>query len=253
MSETYLNIAAYRFVPIDDVGGLAQKLHAWSQDEALLGTILVAPEGINLFLAGYPQRIQNFAERLRADARFASLRIKTSQSDAQPFARLKVKCKTEIIAFRREGAMPPSTPEHAISAAELRRWIASGQDDRGRRLVLLDTRNREEVAYGTFKNALTLPIDNFVDLPEALAPHRDDLRDATVVSFCTGGVRCEKLLPWLRADGMRNLLQLEGGILAYFEQVGGEGYEGECFVFDERIALDPRLRPRAKQAASNQR
>ena len=102
---------------------------------------------------------------------------------------------------------------------------------------------REEVGHGTFANALTLPIDNFTDLPEALTPHRTALADATVVSFCTGGIRCEKAALWLQGEGMDNVLQLDGGILGYFEQVGGFGYEGRCFVFDERVALDPALRP----------
>src|SRR5690606_840151 len=130
-----------------------------------------------------------------------------------------------------------------VAPVELARWMAQGHDDSGRRLVLLDTRNREEVGHGTFEGALTLPIDNFTELPDALAPHRDSLADATVVSFCTGGIRCEKAALWLRADGMDNLLQLDGGILGYFEQVGGAGYDGRCFVFDERVALDPALQP----------
>ena len=112
-------------------------------------------------------------------------------------------------------------------------------------MVLLDTRNREEVAHGTFAGALALPITRFTELPDALAPHREALRDATVVSFCTGGIRCEKAVLWMRQDGMDNVLQLEGGILGYFERVGGLGYEGGCFVFDERVALDPQLRPLA--------
>ncbi len=110
-------------------------------------------------------------------------------------------------------------------------------------MVLLDTRNVQEVDYGTFAGALTLPIVKFTELPEALAPHRAELADATVVSFCTGGIRCEKAALWMRADGMDNVLQLDGGILGYFEQVGGEGYDGRCFVFDERVALDPQLQP----------
>ena len=137
-----------------------------------------------------------------------------------------------------------------MAPAELARWLQQGHDDHGRRLVLLDTRNREEVGYGTFADALTLPIDNFTDLPEALAPHREELRDATVVSFCTGGIRCEKAALWMQADGMDNVLQLDGGILGYFEQVGGYGYEGRCFVFDERVALDPSLAPLVDAAAS---
>ena len=160
----------------------------------------------------------------------------------------------EIIAFRREHASPLQTGERApaVEPATLARWIRQGHDDAGRRLVLLDTRNREEFGFGTFEGALTLPIDNFTDLPDALAPHRAELRDATVVSFCTGGIRCEKAALWLRHDGMDNLLQLDGGILGYFEAVGGAGYDGGCFVFDERVALDPRLKPRVDGMATKE-
>ena len=169
--------------------------------------------------------------------------MKASRSRAQPFARLKVKVKPEIISFRRDDTAPLAERAPAVPPEVLARWIEQGHDDTGRRLVLLDTRNREEVGYGTFAGALALPIDNFTELPEALAPHREAMRDATVVSFCTGGIRCEKAALWMQADGMDNVLQLDGGILGYFEHVGGFGYEGRCFVFDERIALDPELKP----------
>ena len=238
-----LNIAAYRFVRIADPQGLAAEVRAFAETSALRGTVLVAPEGINLFLAGEQAAVRAFIAWLRDDARFADIVPKESASRLQPFARLKVKVKPEIISFRRDGASPLDARAPAVSAATLSRWIGQGTDDDGRRLVLLDTRNREEIGHGTFAGALTLPIDNFTELPEALALHRDALADATVVSFCTGGIRCEKAVPWLRDDGMDNLLQLEGGILGYFENVGGAGYDGRCFVFDERVALDPGLTP----------
>ena len=246
-----LNIAAYLFVAIDDADALAARLRERLQADGLRGSVLVAPEGLNLFLAGEAAVLRGFLDWLRADPRFAGLHAKESWSETVPFARLKVKRKAEIIAFRREQASPLATGERApaVDPATLRRWIAQGRDDAGRRLVLLDTRNREEFGFGTFKGALTLPIDNFTELPEALAPHRDALRDATVVSFCTGGIRCEKAALWLRRDGMDNLLQLDGGILGYFEQVGGDGYDGDCFVFDARVALDPRLAPLADGGA----
>ena len=237
------NIAAYHFAPIDAPETLAARLRDCAEQAALLGTLLVADEGINLFLAGSDVGIDAFLAQLRGDARFADLQVKHSRSDAQPFARLKVKVKPEIIAFRREHASPLQGRAPAVAPADLARWIAQGRDDAGKRLVLLDTRNREEVVHGTFADALTLPIDNFTELPEALAPHRGALNDATVVSFCTGGIRCEKAALWMRANGMDNVLQLDGGILGYFEQVGGHGYDGRCFVFDARIALDTRLRP----------
>ena len=238
-----LNIAAYHFVAIDATQLLAEQLRDWAGAGELRGTVLVAGEGINLFLAGGESAIHAFLDQLRADPRFAAITVKESRSAAQPFARLKVKVKGEIIAFRRDGATPLASRAPAVAPEDLARWIAQGHDDAGRRLVLLDTRNREEVGYGTFADALTLPIDNFTDLPEALTPHRTALANATVVSFCTGGIRCEKAALWLQGEGMDNVLQLDGGILGYFEQVGGFGYEGRCFVFDERVALDPALRP----------
>ena len=242
------NLAAYHFVAIDDPQALAASIRAQAGALELRGTVLVAGEGLNLFLAGAPQAIEDFVTWLRGDARFVDLSIKCSESAHVPFARLKVKVKREIIAFRREGASPLTGRAPGVAAQTLARWIARGRDDAGRRLVLLDTRNREEVGYGSFAGALTLPIDNFTELPAALEPHRDALADATVVSFCTGGIRCEKAALWMRASELGHVLQLDGGILGYFETVGGAGYDGRCFVFDGRVALDPELRPLVDQA-----
>ena len=241
MAVMILNLAAYHFVRIDDPDSLAGELHESAEVGGLRGTVLVAGEGLNLFLAGPEDRVQAFLARLRVDPRFADIAVKFSRSRSQPFGRLKVKVKPEIIAFRRDGASPLAGRAATVAPFELARWIEQGHDDQGRRLVLLDTRNREEIAYGTFAGALTLPIDNFTELPDALMPHREGLADATVVSFCTGGIRCEKAALFLQADGMDNVLQLDGGILGYFAQVGGAGYEGRCFVFDARTALDPEL------------
>lgn len=243
MAPMILNTAAYHFVPIADPPALAAQVRAWAEAGALRGTVLIAPEGVNLFLAGEERAIHAFFEQLRADPRLAELKVKYSRSGAQPFARLKVKIKPEIISFRRGETSPLAGRAPAVAPATLAGWLQQGHDDAGKRVVLLDTRNRQEVEYGTFAGALTLPIDKFTELPEAVQPHRDALADATVVSFCTGGIRCEKAALWMQAAGMDNVLQLDGGILGYFEQVGGQGYDGRCFVFDERVALDPELRP----------
>lgn len=239
-----LNIAAYRFVSIDDADALALRVNEQADAASLRGSVLVAPEGINLFLAGAETRLRGFLTWLFEDPRFAGITIKESWSQTVPFARLKVKRKQEIIAFRREEAVPLDRERAPmVDPKTLARWIGQGHDDAGKSLVLLDTRNREEFGFGSFAGALSLPIEKFTELPAALAPHREALRDATVVSFCTGGIRCEKAALWLRDDGMDNVLQLDGGILGYFEQVGGFGYDGRCFVFDERVALDPALQP----------
>jgi UPF0176 protein len=238
-----LNIAAYHFVPIEDPAALASQVRTLAEAGDLRGTVLVAGEGINIFLAGTESAIRVFLDALREDPRFADIVVKESRSQAQPFGRLKVKVKREIIAFRRDQSSPLEGRAPAVQPEDLARWIEQGHDDSGRKLVLLDTRNREEIEHGTFNGALTLPIDNFTDLPEALTPHRSALADAVVVSFCTGGIRCEKAALWMQAEGMDNVLQLEGGILGYFERVGGFGYEGRCFVFDDRVALDAELKP----------
>ena len=238
-----LNVAAYHFTPIDDPQALATALRERAQADGLHGTVLVAGEGLNLFLAGADAALNGFLDALRADARFADLIVKFSRSAHMPFARLKVKVKPEIISFRRDDASPLSGRAPTVTPQVLARWLDQGVDDAGKPVVMLDTRNREEIGYGTFADALTLPIDNFTELPQALEPHREGLRDATVVSFCTGGIRCEKAALWMQAEGMSNVLQLDGGILGYFEQVGGRHYEGRCFVFDERVALDPDLEP----------
>ena len=247
------NIAAYHFAGIDDPPMLAARVRDWAGAAGLLGTVLVAPEGINLFLAGTDAGIDGFLGQLRGDPRLAAILVKDSWSRSAPFARLKVKLKREIISFRREDASPLRERAPAVTPADLARWLARGHDDGGRRVVMLDTRNREETAHGAFAGAVVLPIDNFTELPAALEPHRDALADATVVSYCTGGIRCEKAALWMRASGMDNVLQLDGGILGYFEAVGGDGYDGRCFVFDGRVALDAALRPLVDGAAAQAR
>jgi len=250
MPAMIVNVAAYHFVSIDAPQALADTLRERATQGQLRGTVLVSGEGINLFLAGTRSDIDGFLDALRDDPRFADLQVKISHSRSQPFARLKVKVKPEIISFRRDDAMPlQGERAPAVDPPTLARWLRQGRDDAGRRVVMLDTRNRQEIEYGTFAGALTLPIRTFTDLPQALQPHREGLADATVVSFCTGGIRCEKAALWMRADGMDNVLQLDGGILGYFEQVGGFGYDGRCFVFDDRVALDPQLSPLVDDAA----
>lgn len=239
-----LNIAAYHFAAIDDPASLAAALRVSIEARDLRGTVLVAGEGINLFLAGHEADVRGFVAELREDARFAGIVVKESWSEAVPFARLKVKVKPEIISFRREQSSPLQERAPYVEPRTLARWLAQGHDDSGKRVVMLDTRNMQEAEYGSFADAEILPIAKFTDLPAEVEVRKASWRDATVVSFCTGGIRCEKAALWMRNEaGMDNVLQLDGGILGYFEQVGGFGYDGRCFVFDERVALDPQLRP----------
>lgn len=238
-----LNISAYLFTHIVDPTALRETLRERADAAGLRGTILLAEEGINLFVAGAPDALRGFIAELRADDRFAALAVKESWSEQQPFGRMLVKVKREIIRMDRPAVRPAAGRAPAVAPADLRRWLDQGHDDAGREVVLLDTRNAFEVDYGTFEGALDWRIERFTQFPGAVAVHRDDLADKTVVSFCTGGIRCEKAAIVLREEGV-DAYQLEGGILGYFEHAGGAHWNGECFVFDEREALAPDLAPR---------
>lgn len=238
-----VNIAAYKFVSLDALPELRAHLLAQAGDALLKGTILLAEEGINLFLAGPAEGIDTFLQMLRADARFADLEVKFSHSEGVPFRKLLVKIKREIIRMDHPAIRPESGRAPGVDAETLARWLAQGVDDAGRPVVMLDTRNAFEVDEGTFKNAIDWRIDRFTQFPAAVQAHRAELEGKTVVSFCTGGIRCEKAAIYMNEAGIPNVYQLDGGILKYFEETGGPGYEGKCFVFDERRALDPELAP----------
>jgi len=232
-----LNIAAYRFVALNDLAQLRAAFKARGAQLELKGTVLIATEGINLFLAGAAANVEAFLETLQADARFAPIEVKRSWSSAQPFRRLLVKIKREIVSMHRPEINPGETPAPRLAPQELKRWL-----DEGRDIVLLDTRNQFEVELGTFENTLALGLKSFSDFPRATPALPETLKHQPIVTFCTGGIRCEKAAPWLISQGFREVYQLDGGILNYFEQCGGAHFRGECFVFDERVALDPALR-----------
>lgn len=238
-----LNISAYLFTHIVDPAALRETLRGRADAVGLKGTILLAEEGINLFVAGAAEAVRDFVSDLRADDRFSALTVTESWSEAQPFGRMLVKVKREIIRMDRPAVRPAAGRAPAVAPADLRRWLDQGHDDAGREVVLLDTRNAFEVDYGTFAGALDWRIERFTQFPGAVAAHRDELADKTVVSFCTGGIRCEKAAIVLREEGVE-AYQLEGGILGYFAHAGGAHWNGECFVFDEREALAPDLAPR---------
>ena len=238
-----LNISAYKFVPLPDADALRDSLLARATALQLKGTILLAEEGINLFLAGPAPAVQHFVAQLQQDPRFADLAPKESWSATQPFKKMLVKVKREIIRMDHPTIRPADGRAPAVTAATLSRWLDAGVDDAGRPVVLLDTRNGFEVDEGTFEGAIDWRLDKFSDFPQALLARRAELQDKTVVSFCTGGIRCEKAAIFMREHDLPNTYQLEGGILKYFEETGGAHYRGNCFVFDERRTVDTRLDP----------
>jgi len=232
----FTNIAAYRFAALSGLKPLRERLTALCKEWNLRGTILLSTEGVNLFVAGDKANVERLLAELRTLPGLEALQAKYSESEHQPFRRMLVKIKKEIISFGIEGVDPAGKPSPKLAPAELKRWL-----DEGRPITLLDTRNDYEIKLGTFRNALTFPIEKFRQFPGAVATLPEELKDQPVVMFCTGGIRCEKAGPFMEMQGYKQIYQLEGGILKYFEDCGSAHYDGECFVFDDRVGLDPTL------------
>jgi UPF0176 protein len=216
----------------------------------LKGTILLAEEGINMFLAGPADDVRSFVTQLQQDPRFTDIAPKESWSDTQPFKKMLVKVKGEIIRMNHPTIKPADGRAPAVAPATVKRWLDQGHDDNGRPVVTLDTRNDFEVDEGTFEGAIDWRITKFTEFPDAFRAHLDELKDKTVVSFCTGGIRCEKAAILMREEGLEHVYQLEGGILKYFEETDGSHYQGGCFVFDERRALSADLQATGLQSSS---
>ncbi|HYD61898.1 MAG TPA: sulfurtransferase [Noviherbaspirillum sp.] len=240
-SNTYVNIAAYKFITFDDTVEKRPEFRALCEELDLKGTILLSPEGINLFLAGLRESIDRFLAWLRADARFADIEVKESYYGRQPFTKMLVKLKREIITMKNPLIRPEDGRAPAVDAKTLKRWLDQGHDDNGKPVVMMDTRNAFEVDVGTFNNTIDYRIEKFSEFPAVVEEHKDELAGKTVVTFCTGGIRCEKAAIHMQNIGYKSVYQLEGGILKYFEEVGGDHYTGDCFVFDYRTALNPKL------------
>ena len=205
--------------------------------------ILLSTEGINLFLAGTRGNIDSFLEKLRVCPEFSDLEVKESISDHQPFSRMLVRLKKEIIAMGHDEIRPHQQSSPKLSAKELKKWL-----DEGRDVTLLDVRNDYEVEVGTFKDAVPIGVDSFRDFPDAAEKLPGELKQKPIVMFCTGGIRCEKAGPLMENQGFQEIYQLDGGILKYFEECGGDHYDGDCFVFDKRVVLDPGLQETEFQA-----
>jgi len=243
----YVNISAYKFISITDTAELRPRYRALCDGLGLKGTILLSPEGINLFLAGLRGAIDEFLGVLHEDARFADIAPKESFSESQPFTKMLVKLKAEIITMKMPLIQPERGRAPAVEATTLKRWLDQGHDDAGKPVVMMDTRNAFEVDVGTFENTLDYRIEKFSEFPAVVAAHKDELAGKTVVTFCTGGIRCEKAAIHMQQVGYDSVYQLEGGILKYFEEVGGAHYQGDCFVFDYRTAVNPQLEETATE------
>lgn len=237
---SYINISAYKFIYLSDtyLPELRETILNFATLNNVKGTVLLSNEGINLFVAGTLEEINNFTNFLSAINSFQDLHFKKSESTTVPFKRLKVRIKKEIIFMDKPDIQPETKTAPYIEPKELRQWYKQNSD-----MVILDTRNDYEFDHGSFRNAIHLDIQNFSEFPEALAKLPEEFKQKPIVTFCTGGIRCEKAAAFMLEQGFENVLQLNGGILNYFEQCGGDFYQGNCFVFDDRVAVNSELKP----------
>jgi predicted sulfurtransferase len=233
-----VNVSTYKFVALQNLEKYKEYFLMLCKHIRLLGTILLSEEGINIMVAGTREQIDIFARELRKDICFVDILFKESFSDTVPFKRMRVRIKPEIITLGVSSVDRVRTTGKHIKPLEFKQWL-----DEGRDVVVLDTRNDYEVEFGTFKNAIDPKIDNFQEFPDVVDNLDTALKEKPVVMFCTGGVRCEKAAILMEQKGFKYVYQIDGGILKYFEEAGGEHWIGDCFVFDERIALNKQLQP----------
>lgn len=241
-SETYLNIAYYKFVNIQNPILLRETLLKLCETLNIKGTILLASEGINSCLVGSEESINSYIDFMRKHEYFSDIEFKKSYSSHIPFRRMLVKIKKEIIPMGLESIQPSNFTGKYVSALELKKWLDNNDD-----VIMLDTRNEYETNLGTFKGAVDPKLSKFRDFPQWIKDNFENYKSKKVVTFCTGGIRCEKATAFMRQEGFEDVYQLQGGILKYFEETHNTApndenhYNGDCFVFDYRVAVDKNL------------
>jgi UPF0176 protein len=230
-------ITFYQFAKLPDFAQLQPSLEDLCNSNSLKGTVILAPEGINGAIAGTKEGIAAFKQYWQQDQRFTYLEYKQAIATKAPFQRLKIKLKPEIISLGIPDLDPTEQVGIHISAIK---WNQLLQDSE---VTLIDTRNQYEIEIGTFVGAINPEIDSFRQFPDYIDQHLDPKKHSKIAIFCTGGIRCEKASVLLLKKGFTEVYQLEGGILKYLEQVdpAESKWEGECFVFDDRITVDQQL------------
>ena len=234
--NSVVNIAGYKFEPLVDPIDLVSLYQKKCDELELKGTMLISKNGINFSLAGTQQATDTIIAFLEEDNRFLNIPLKVTYSETQPFRRMKVRLKKEIISLGRKDINPRDLTGERISPQDLKNLLDNKED-----VLVLDTRNEYETRVGKFENAIDLNLDTFRDFPKAIESLPEEYKDKQIVMYCTGGIRCEKASAVMMKAGFADVKQLEGGVLDYFKETGGAYWEGDCFVFDERVALDTDL------------
>ena len=225
----------YKFIRLESLEDIRLAIREEAHRLNLRGTVLLAPEGINCGLYGTVDSLERFLTWIRSDCRFSDVQPKWSDARTPPYDGLQVKIKNWIIRFADDEPLSLNSIHKGgrLAPEEFRQILRDRRDD----VVVIDTRNVYETDYGSFEGAEVLDLTRFTEFRSKFLERFGDRRDKTYVMYCTGGVRCEKSVAWAEQHGFR-AFQLDGGILGYFEKCGQEGYQGQCFVFDNRWLLD---------------
>ena len=231
-----INIAGYKFQPLIDLEDLVPKFQLICDNLELKGSVYLSPNGINFSLAGSEKAIEQYLNFMEEDERFLNIPLKKTYSETQPFRKMKVRPKKEIISLGRDDINPIELTGDYVTPKELYAMYENNED-----VIVLDTRNEYETRVGLFENAVDLQLDTFRDFPDAIKQLPEEYKDKQIVMYCTGGIRCEKASAVMLKAGFSDVRQLEGGVLDYFKETGGKYWNGDCFVFDERVALDTDL------------
>ncbi|MBC2601364.1 oxygen-dependent tRNA uridine(34) hydroxylase TrhO [Puniceicoccus vermicola] len=239
MPPELLVAALYRFTDVADVEEMKEWILEAGRQADLCGTILVAPEGINGTIAGLPEKVGAFLEVLESREGLEDLEIRYSRCEKRPFKRWRVRLKNEIVTLGVEGTDPREGVGKYLDPEEWNRLLAEEN------VTLIDTRNHYETKVGKFKGAIDPDTETFREFPEWVDKNLDPKENAKVAMYCTGGIRCEKATNLLLRRGFREVYHLKGGILRYLEETPQSDslWDGECFVFDERVSVDQDLKP----------
>ena len=225
-----LNISAYRFISLEDLPDLQAQFRQFCRARPIKGSIMLSREGINLMLAASPEIIAEFKQFIEKFPFFSAMTYKTSVSDTLPFQRMFVKIKRRLTPLN--VPLDASNTGNYLPPRTLKQWL-----DAKKEFILLDVRNEYEIEHGTFVGATSLGLKHFSDFAAAVAALPVATRAQPIVTCCTGGIRCEKIVPFMQEQGFEEVYQLEGGILQYFHDCGDVHYDGACYVFDERVAI----------------
>lgn len=238
-------ISFYKFIPVEDPQELKNKLKKLCDQLDTRGTILIASEGINGMISGSSESVEILIKEFHKDSRFSDVEFKKSFHEDVSFRRMLVKVKKYIVTMRKDVDPLAETGEY-LDPIKFKKW-----QDEGKELLILDTRNDYEVALGTFANAIDPKITHFDQFPDWISKNLQDAKDTPIVTFCTGGIRCEKATAFMLQQGFKKVYQLEGGIIKYLEKTlleeGDNHWEGDCVVFDKRKAITKKLEPTSKE------